>query len=272
VNDPEINKTGTLNSSVLTVDTANDPPEGPHRQGPFVAIESILRIWRSEVRGKEAHVLTGLELLRAKHSLRHGAWYPFLYKAGLEPSTATRRMAMANQFIGFVKTGEFHFRPPFEAVEGDELEAIEIAETKPCKLHDFAELGQAQRDVRGFVKKGYHPAGLGGIMDVTLRDFEVLAGKMERACARDYENWTAIMRQEAKDKLQMISDRMLRLKQRIDEVSQLSPREQIADMKREQGTTMVGSRKGDERLIQAFQPARRVAGCVTWAGKAVEVV
>jgi hypothetical protein len=67
-------------------------------------------------------------------------------------------------------------------------------------------LAQAQRDVKGFVKNGYHPAGLVGITDVTLGDFEVLAERMERARAQDYENWTAIIRQEAKDKLQMISD------------------------------------------------------------------
>jgi len=51
----------------------------------------------------------------------------------------------------------------------------------------------------------------------------------------------------------MISDRMLRLKQRIDEVSQLSPHEQIAAMKRELGTTTAGGRKGDEKLIQSLR-------------------
>jgi hypothetical protein len=161
-------------------------------------------------------------------------------------------MTIANQFIWYLRTGELNLRPPFKTDDGDELEAIEIAETKPCKLHDFAELVQKQRDVRGFVKLGYHPGGLGGIMDVTLRDFEVLADRIERACAQDYESWTAIMRQEAKDKLQIISDRMLRLKERIDEVSQLSPHDQIATMKRELGTTTVGTRKGDEKLIQAL--------------------
>jgi hypothetical protein len=252
VNDLEINNAGTLTFSAGTADTVNGPLEAPHWQGPFVAIESVTRIQRFEVRGNEAHVLTGLELVRAKHSLQHGAWYPFIYKAGLEPSTATRRMTMANRFIWYLRTGELNLRPPFKTDEGDELEAIEIAETKPCKLHDFAELVQKQRDVKGFAKNGYHPVGLGGIMDVTLRDFEVLAERMERAWAQDYESWTAIMRQEAKDKLQMISDRMLRLKQRIDEVSQLSPHDQIATMKRELGNTTVGALKGDERLVQAL--------------------
>jgi hypothetical protein len=61
--------------------------------------ESIERIHQFEQKGIEFKVRSGLELLRVKMNIEHGAWYAFLIKAGIYPSTATRRMKIASLFL-----------------------------------------------------------------------------------------------------------------------------------------------------------------------------
>jgi hypothetical protein len=57
---------------------------------------SIERVRQFEQRGTEFKVRCGLELLRVKMNIDHGVWYAFLVKAGIYPSTATRRMKTAS--------------------------------------------------------------------------------------------------------------------------------------------------------------------------------
>lgn len=44
-------------------------------------------------------------------NLKHGAWYPFLIKVGIDPSGATRRMALAKKYLlksGLLKVDDYY--------------------------------------------------------------------------------------------------------------------------------------------------------------------
>jgi hypothetical protein len=99
----------------------------------FNVSESIERIHLFEQRGTEFKVRCGLELIRAKLNLNHGAWQPFLFKANIYHSTATRRMKIASSFMewaGLLPPGS---RPTDEGV----LKAMNLIDGKSCNMHDF---------------------------------------------------------------------------------------------------------------------------------------
>lgn len=93
------------------------------------------RCQHHERRGIEFKVKSGLEFYRAKLNVKHGEWYLYLKKAQIYPSTATRRMQDALEFM--VWAGVI---PPGEKVkEQHVITAMEISYLRPCKLHGFAE-------------------------------------------------------------------------------------------------------------------------------------
>jgi hypothetical protein len=122
---------------------------------PFNIDESINLIHQLELRGTEFNVRCGLELLRVKMSIDHGYWYGFLLKAGIFPSTATRRMKTASLFLGWIQTKRMEenmaiasvadismsISPPdgHKPTRAEILEGINIIYQEPCKLHDFNE-------------------------------------------------------------------------------------------------------------------------------------
>jgi hypothetical protein len=121
---------------------------------PFNIDESIERIRQFERSGTEFKVRC-LELWRAKLDLKHGAWYPFLAKSIIYPSTATRRMKIASLFLGWVQTARMTeamaiasaagipisiplpkgYKPTREEI----FEGINLIYQEPGKLHDFNE-------------------------------------------------------------------------------------------------------------------------------------
>lgn len=88
-----------------------------------------------ERRGTEFKVKCGLELYRSKLNLHHGEWYLFLKKAHTYPSTATRRMQVALDFMIWAGV----IRPEEKVKEQHIITAMEISYLKSCILHDFAE-------------------------------------------------------------------------------------------------------------------------------------
>jgi hypothetical protein len=50
-------------------------------------------------RGTAANIDLGLELVRAKFYLKHGYWYSYLVRVGIDHSGATRRMALAEKYL-----------------------------------------------------------------------------------------------------------------------------------------------------------------------------
>jgi hypothetical protein len=103
---------------------------------------SLERIHLFEQRGTEFKVRCGLELLRAKLNLKHGAWRPFLFRANIYPSTATRRMKITSAFMewaGLLPPGS---RPTDEGV----LKVMNLIDSKSCILHDFTNIQKIQAD------------------------------------------------------------------------------------------------------------------------------
>jgi hypothetical protein len=50
-------------------------------------------------RGTAANIYLGLELGRARLYLKHGDWYSYLVKIGIDHSGATRRIALAKKYL-----------------------------------------------------------------------------------------------------------------------------------------------------------------------------
>lgn len=102
---------------------------------PFNSLESIERCRRFEGRGTEFKVKTGLELYLAKLNLRHGSWYPYLHRADIYPTTATRRMKIAKEFMVWLELlGKVD-----KVTEHHVHDALKNIHSKECKLHDFAQ-------------------------------------------------------------------------------------------------------------------------------------
>ena len=68
-------------------------------QRPFSVKESIQRARFLFHKGCVYNILLGLELMWARPHLRHAHWYPYLAKVGIDPSSATRRIRLAVEFI-----------------------------------------------------------------------------------------------------------------------------------------------------------------------------
>lgn len=70
---------------------------------PFNTEGSIQRARVLFRKGCVANILLGLELMRARLYFRlnrkHNSWYPYLIKIGIDPSTATRRINLAGEFM-----------------------------------------------------------------------------------------------------------------------------------------------------------------------------
>jgi len=96
------------------------------------------RCQHHERRGTEFKVKCGLELYRSKLNVKHGKWYLFLKKAQIYPSTATRRMQTALEFMVWAGV----IRPEEKVKEQHIITSMEISYLKPCKLHGFAEYKQ----------------------------------------------------------------------------------------------------------------------------------
>lgn len=102
---------------------------------PFNSLESIERCRRFEGRGTEFKVKAGLELHLAKLNVGRGSWYAYLHRANIYPTTATRRMKMATEFMLWLET----LREGDKVTERHVHDALEAIHSKPCKLHGFAE-------------------------------------------------------------------------------------------------------------------------------------
>lgn len=72
---------------------------------PFSVKESIQRARALFRKGCVTNILLGLELMWGRFHLRHTHWYPYLAKIGIDPSSATRRMQLAVEFM--VRDGIF---------------------------------------------------------------------------------------------------------------------------------------------------------------------
>jgi hypothetical protein len=102
-------------------------------------------------RGTVANIALGLELTRAKSSLKHCNWYPFLKKVGIDPSGATRRMRLATEYLsrsGIISKSEM--TPP--DIPAIDVGMKRLAENR-AELHDLdkADLWssrQAKPDIR----------------------------------------------------------------------------------------------------------------------------
>jgi hypothetical protein len=194
---------------------------------PFDAEESIKRVRQLEGRGTEFKVKSGFELYRAKLNLEHGDWYRFLYRARIEPSKAQRRMKEAKEFMTWAGV----FREEDEkVVEKHVVKAMELVAVKSCILQDFA--SKRRLNLNEFQDKGYHPPGIKHhILGVSLKELRTLLDRIEKAIDHDYPDWTAIERDEVKQTLVLFADQILELKNRIEELEQLSPKEQLGKIR-----------------------------------------
>lgn len=224
-----------------------EPGENGDRfwERPFNAEQSIERCQHLEQRGTEFKVKCGLEFCHAKLSLDHGEWYPHLYRAEIEPSKAQKRMQVARDFMQW-------------AGVTDVVQAIELAYTKSSKLRDFA--NSKQINLNEFLDKGYHPPGTGTkqhILSVSLKEVRQLWGRIEDAVVHDYRNWRAEERDEVKQTLRLFSDESLRVISDIEQLEQMSPKEQIRGMGRKYYKHQAELSDTPERKERVIQSLRR---------------
>ena len=93
--------------------------------------ESIARCRLLLRRGTAANILLGLELLRAKIHLKHGNWYPYLLKVGIDPSGVSRRMKLTLKYL--TRCG---IKEPGERVTIGDIQEGELRlESNPAEMH-----------------------------------------------------------------------------------------------------------------------------------------
>jgi hypothetical protein len=183
---------------------------------PFNVEESISRIQRFEQRGTEFKIKSGLELLLAKLSIDHGDWYKFVFKAELSPSTATRRMQTAVQFMAW-----FHSCPLYKPRRGDVIGAIWLADHEPCKLHAFRAAqpmdvdrfwNEMPKQANNFLLPSDGPRG--HYPSVNLKQWK----KIEQYIRNGYKKLKAHEKQQFRELLQMQADRSIALVRLLEEV------------------------------------------------------
>jgi len=97
--------------------------------------ESIRQIKRCENRKFESKIRCGLELLRTKFNINHGAWYPYLWKCGLSQATASRRKQLATEFLQWQEI----LPKDNELKEHHVIDGLDLVTEKPFILNDFSE-------------------------------------------------------------------------------------------------------------------------------------
>jgi len=102
---------------------------------PFNTQESTERCRSFERRGTEFKVRAGLELHLARINIGHGSWYAYLHRANIYPTTATRRMKTATEFMLWLGV----LQEQDKVSERHVHDALEVVHSEPCKLHDFAQ-------------------------------------------------------------------------------------------------------------------------------------
>ena len=174
---------------------------------PFEVKESYEHAQLFEGLSTEAKVKTGLELWRAKLYLGHGAWYPYLYRAHIDPSKSERRRKVAKRFMEWAKI----IRPMDKIQETNIVEAMDLIYSKSCILQDFTSEVSREVDINQFVEKGYRPPDypvelLGG---VSLGNLKPVLKRIDRWIERNYIGLTVSQQQEAKDTLNIIAGQFL---------------------------------------------------------------
>ena len=87
-------------------------------------------------RDTAANIALGLELSKAKFHLKHGLWYTYLVKIGIDPSGATRRMALAKKYLersGLLSGSEIKPSDKLIAI----YEGIKLITINHADLHDL---------------------------------------------------------------------------------------------------------------------------------------
>ena len=183
----------TLTRKVKKIQEEAMPSAEPGKNGdrfwerPFNAKQSIERCQHFERRGTEFKVKSGLELLRAKLNLSHGALYPFYIKIGIGNDTAQRRMREARKFMVWA------------GIDEDVVEAMELAH-KTCKLQDFtSESARVNpNEFQSYDSNGENSSVSKNIWGVNLwHSLRIIDTKLQK----EYLGWTSEQQQEGKDAL-----------------------------------------------------------------------
>ena len=109
---------------------ASAAPGSRSRIGCIQVCRDLLR------RGTAANIALGLELSKAKFHLKQGLWYAYLVKIGIDPSGATRRMALAKKYLersGLLSGSEINSSDKPIAID----EGIKLITVNHAELHDF---------------------------------------------------------------------------------------------------------------------------------------
>lgn len=182
---------------------------------PFSRSESVKKVIAWEITTLEGKVRCGLEILRAKICLPHGAFIPYLHECHLSRSTGDRRMNIAEEFIRFL------------GYQGNiDEECILDAMTKCVNLKHFKDNRDSQGDnslqldliAKNEVKVS-HPEE---ILETGLKQVEAMIERVESTYIKHYPEWSPIQIQELGNKLETTAGRLLYLKKRLDELDSLS--------------------------------------------------
>jgi hypothetical protein len=193
----------------LPVETEYDVTNIPSNNGDkywecqFNVQESIARTRNHEGRGIEVKVRCGLDLYWAKGNLYHGDWYPYLKKACINPSKATRRMQVSKEFMIWVRILQLGEQPK----EHKLIAAMELIHSEPCKLHDFAQYKANNLDLDQFLAEV--PPGNGGKVK-PLHDDTIMAGlyagKVVRYVSNHWSEWSLQKQSDVAEEIRLSID------------------------------------------------------------------
>lgn len=185
---------------------------------PFEVKESYERARLFEGLSTEPKVKAGLELWRAKLNLSHGAWYPYLWRAHIDPSKSERRRKLAKRFMEWAGV----IKPKDKIQEADIVRAMDLIHAKSRILRDFTSEVSQEVDTNQFVKEGYRSPNppvelLGG---VSLGNLEPILKRIDKWVERDYISLAVSKQQEAKDTLSMFAGQFLARLRHLQELDE----------------------------------------------------
>jgi hypothetical protein len=170
-------------------------------QNAWNAVNSIQICQELLRRGTAANISLGLELARARYYLKHGYWYSYLGRIGIDHSGATRRMALAEKYLqksGLLSSvsSDMEQLDEFSAIEA----GIKLISANRAELH-----GLEKEDLWNAIKNCKPIIRVAGIPTQSLFGFSLsrLSNKISNSLSRRLgkSNWL-----EAVETLEMESN------------------------------------------------------------------
>ena len=206
------------------------PSAAPGKDGdrfwerPFNAKQSIERAREFEGRGTEFKVKCGLELWRAKLNLDRGCWLPYLKAAAISPTTSSRRMKVAKEFMRWAniadeKIEEHHIISAMEAVYSNNASCSILAEYAEYVAISFDEVRFYEESIssKHTIKNPPVATTIFGLIGKRIfRETKVI----DHIIQTSYLSWMPEKQQEAKDTLDIFAQNFWGLKKYLDELDE----------------------------------------------------